>query len=760
MNTRTTGLSLAIALLIAGLLVLAGNGPPGVAARPIQVAIYRDEYGVPHIYGETAAATAYGFGYAQAQDHIEAMRKDFYSATGRMAEFFGAVYVNYDLASRLLHIPETATATYAALTDDHRARIDGFAAGINLYIDENTGSLPSWVLPVEPEEILAWLHFGSIMEEYQHAGAELQAWLGGSAPEGEPSDVGSNMWVVGQGKSAIDAPILHGDPHLAWTGWTQWYEAHLSYPGVNVAGATFFGYPGIAMGANDFMTWSMTDNSPDTADVYIESLNPFNLSQYLYDSQWLPLESEVVTIKVAGSSDRVFTNYYTHHGPVIASETAMMFAAAMSTFEDAAPALEIFNLNDATSISQAFPGDMVPHTPKWNIIAADDAGNIFYLYNIRVAHKSEAYDWSRPLDGSMPATDWGTFLTLAELPQVTNPASEYLQNANNPPWSTAPELDPEDYPSYLGQGTWLGDRGTRVVELMESQGAFTVEDIKATGLDDLSVLARSLTPLLLEAWADLGSTWPDPEGRLAAAIALIEGWDYRGRIDSPVYALFRLWVADFWVLRPSFGASDVPPVGSVSQADQEKMLTALEQATSFMMTNFGRLDPAWGDVHKMKRGATLSLHLGGGNSTLASPRMTSISSFSNGVWWATYGSSYLFVAALTDPVEFWSVRPLGESEDPASPHYADVTALYSANQYKRLWMTLADVQAHQESVIVLAYGTAESVGGVADLPEIASDPSGPDASTYALFAGGAILLGSAVAVSAYVARRRAPGARP
>jgi acyl-homoserine lactone acylase PvdQ len=227
------------------------------------------------------------------------------------------------------------------------------------------------------------------------------------------------------------------------------------------------------------------------------------------------------------------------------------------------------------------------------------------------------------------------------------------------------------------------------------------------------VLARSLTPLLLEAWVDLGSTWPDPEGRLATAIALIEGWDYRGRIDSPVYALFRLWVADFWVLRPSFGASDVPPVGSVSQADQEKMLTALEQATSFMMTNFGRLDPAWGDVHKVKRGAALSFPLGGGNSTLASPRMTSISSFSNGVWWATYGSSYLFVAALTDPVEFWSVRPLGESEDPASPHYADVTALYSANQYKRLWMTLADVQAHQESVIVLAYGTAESVGGVA-----------------------------------------------
>ena len=416
--------------------------------------IYRDEYGVPHVYGDTAEAAAYGFGYAQAQDHIQFMRKDFHYATGRMAEFFGAFYVSYDHASRLLHIPETAAATYTALSAEHRARIDAFAAGINLYIDENSGSLPSWVLPVEPQEVLAWLHFGSIMEEYQRATAELQGTA--LAPSGEPvvAAVGSNMWVVGPEKSAIGVPILHGDPHLAWTGWMQWYEAHISYPGVNVGGATFFGYPGIAMGANDFISWSMTDNSPDTADVYIETLNPSNPSQYLYDGDWLDLESEVVTIKVAGSSDLVFTDYYTHHGPVIYNAGAMAYAVALSTFELAPTTLEIFNLNAATSIAAALPGEMVPNTPKWNIIAADDAGNIFYLYNIRVAHKSEAYNWSRPVDGSTSATDWGPSLTLAELPRSLNPAAGYLQNANNPPWSTAPELDPEDYPSHLNQGSW------------------------------------------------------------------------------------------------------------------------------------------------------------------------------------------------------------------------------------------------------------------------------------------------------------------
>ena len=303
---------------------------------------------------------------------------------------------------------------------------------------------------------------------------------------------------------------------------------------------------------------------------------------------------------------------------------------------------------------------------------------------------------------------------------------------------------------------------------MESQATFTVEEIKATGLDDLSVLARGLTPLLLEAWDDLGPGWPDPDGRLANAIALIDGWDYRGRIDSPVYALFRLRVADFYALGPSFGTSDLPPVGSVSQADQEKMLTALDQATSFMMTNFGRLDPAWGDVHKMKRGS-LVFPLAGGNVTLPSLRMTNANSFSSGVWWATSGSSYMFVAALTDPVEFWSVRPLGESEDSASPHYADVSALYSANQYKRFWMTLADVQAHQESAITLAYlaDAPAPVGGIAELPETAPGPldgATPPAGrsevpTYALIAGSVTAVAFVAGIGVYVGRRRARSTR-
>ena len=303
---------------------------------------------------------------------------------------------------------------------------------------------------------------------------------------------------------------------------------------------------------------------------------------------------------------------------------------------------------------------------------------------------------------------------------------------------------------------------------MVSQPTFSVEEIKTTGLDDLSVLARGLTPLLLDAWADQGPYWPDSDGRLAAAIALIDGWDYLGRADSPVYALFRLWVDDFYALGPSFGRENLPPVGSVSVADQQKMLNALDQATSFMMTNFGRLDPAWGDVHKMKRGSYV-FPLAGGNHSLPSLRMTNTDSFSSGVWWATSGSSYMFVAALTDPVEFWSVRPLGESENQTSPFYADVSGLYSANQYKQVWMTLEDVQAHQTSATTLTYSPEQppAVGGIAELPDTtegsndgaASTAGSPDrfARGYAVVAGGIVAVVLAATAGAWYARRRWPG---
>jgi hypothetical protein len=227
-------------------------------------------------------------------------------------------------------------------------------------------------------------------------------------------------------------------------------------------------------------------------------------------------------------------------------------------------------------------------------------------------------------------------------------------------------------------------------------------------------------------------------------------------------------VVDFYALGPSFGRENLPLPGSVSVADQQKMLTALDQATSFMMTSFGRLDPAWGDVHKMKR-ASYVFPLAGGNQTLPSLRMTNTESFSGGVWWATSGSSYLFVAALTDPVEFWSVRPLGESEDPASPYYADVSALYSANQYKRLWMTLADVQAHETSATTLTYSPEQppAVGGIAELPDTTQDPFDGAASTAgssdaftrgdAVVAGGIVAAALAATAGAWYARRRRPG---
>ncbi len=399
----------------------------------------------------------------------------------------------------------------------------------------------------------------------------------------------------------------------------------------------------------------------------------------------------------------------------------------MSTFEAGGDAIALLqSWASATSVDVFRTPGVVPLIAKWNIVAADSAGNIFYIFNGRIAHKSEAYDWGRPVDGTTSATEWSGLMTMDELPQLLNPARGYLQNANNPPWATAPELDPDDYPLYLGRGTGLNDRGNRAVELLEADPSFTVEEVKVMGMDDLSISGRNVAPLLVQTWAERQASTPDPDGSLAQAMTLIGAWDYTANRESHAYAVYRLWHRDFFALSPGISASNPPPFSGLSEAAKDKMIQALQSSTAEMKSKFGTVDKRWGDVHVIQRGGNFGV--GGGNSTLPTLRMAGVDSYSTSAqaWVATGGSSYMFVAAMSDPVELWSVRPLGQSENPSSPHYNDQTALYAANQYKRVWMTRADVEANAISSVTLAYNgpNPDTDGdGCGDVTEIGDSPS-------------------------------------
>jgi acyl-homoserine-lactone acylase len=398
------------------------------------------------------------------------------------------------------------------------------------------------------------------------------------------------------------------------------------------------------------------------------------------------------------------------HGPLIGTGPGVYYAAAMASFDNVVSRYALFDANEATSIDMGIDPSEPPSIHKWNVITTDRAGNIGYTWNIRAAHKPEGLDWSRPVDGSTSANDWGPLLTAGELPQTTNPAWGFLQNANNSAWTTAPDLDPDDFPSYVG-GSGYGDRAIRADEVLESRPLHSLQDMIDMAFDELSVRAQYLIPVAEEVWLEVGLGTPDPGGTLQDAMDLLGAWDFVQDRESREPALGRLFIDAFYDSNPSFSALNVPPAEEWTQSDKDKMVAALQASTEFMLADIGQLDPLWGDVHKIQRGDQ-SFRVGGGNHELQALHMANTDRFQEGVWWAESGSSYVFVAAFTDPITFYSVRPLGQSEDPASPHYADQTQLFAGEQMKQVWMTLADVQANAESSFSLTYsGSTHNTDG-------------------------------------------------
>ena len=439
----------------------AGAAPEPLAAR---VTIYRDTYGVPHIVGETVEATFWGYGFAQAEDHLERMMMQYRDAQGRRAEILGREalgdghlhFIPYeyrwggDYMQRLLRT-KAAVLERRELIDPAVYRIlDAFARGINYYIAEHRREVPDWIDGVTAEDIEAlersqYFRFYSIHDAL-------------SKMEGTPDsfpDLGSNQWAIESGKSANGRIIHVENVHMPWANRFQNYEAHLITPGqLNAGGISWFGSPFFLDGFNDRITWSATWNEPNLADVYVEEINPNNHLEYRYEGQWRPVRVEHDTCKVQGTNGMETVNlalYYTHHGPVVKFDRArnLAYSVKLPNFRGVNYSSALYGLMKAGNLEEFKAAISRQLMPRWNLLYTDSR-NIYSVYNGTVARRNAKYDWSRPVPGWTMETEWGPFLPFERYPQVLNPASGFLQDCNNPPWvctrgSGLKPLEPEPY---------------------------------------------------------------------------------------------------------------------------------------------------------------------------------------------------------------------------------------------------------------------------------------------------------------------------
>ncbi len=687
-----------------------------------QVSTYRDEYGVPHIVGDTEEATFFGYGYAQAQDHLEKMMLQYRDAQGRRAEVLGSEalgdgYLRFipheyrwdgDYLQRLLRTKRTVVERRDQIDPQVYRILSGFARGVNAYIDEHRAEVPAWIDSITPEDVEAlersqYLRFYSIHE----ALSKLT-----DLPHSFPN-LGSNQFAIAREKST-DGHIIHVEhTHMPWDNRFQNYEAHLITPGkLDAAGISWFGSPFFLDGLNDKITWSATWNTPNISDVYEEKLNPRNSLEYLYEGAWREIEVTYETFRIKGPhglETLTLPCYYTHHGPIVKfdKERHRAYAVKLPNYDGVNYSTNLYRFMKARNLAD-FKAVVALHLmPRWNLLYTDQE-NIYWVHNANVAERADGFDWRQPVPGWVKATEWGPYFPLEKYPQLLNPPSGFIQNCNNPPWlstvnSGLSPLEPAPYylisvqkPEISQED--LNPRGERLLKVLAQNKRFTLEEMKSLAYDTYVVPADVIVPLLTRAFEGKQNEITDP--RIHQTIAILKSWDRRSAAGSVAQTDLYFWAQAYRDLFSSarlsrFLAYARYDINLESPEEQEMALKALEEALRRIEKNFGKAEVAWGEVNVVERGGTFAMD-GTGVFDVLHPDDGALQE--DGRIHSDDGWGHLLVVEESNPKRAWSLLPYGESENPASPHFNDMTKLHSQRKMKPLWLSPQEILAHTESV--------------------------------------------------------------
>jgi len=655
--------------------------------------IQRDHYGVPHISGPTDPDVAFGLAFAHCEDDFATIQEGALIARGQLASVNGAKAAVTDYLIRLLKVRETVTSHYdTALPADARAVLSAYADGVNYYAALHPEKVERGLLPMTGRDVAAGFVFrtpffygldhviGKVMAP---APKTSRVAMAGYSLTG-PIPIGSNAIAVAPSKSADGATRLLVNSHQPYAGPVAWYEAVLdSGEGWHVAGGFFPGSPFMLHGHNAHLGWANTVNAPNVTTVYRLDVNPANPDQYRLDGQWKNFEKGDAAIRVKVWGPLIWTVHrpllWSVQGPVLNTDHGM-FAVRYAGMDEVRQSLQYYRLNKATDRDQWLAAMRLQALPSINYIYADEKGNIGYLYNGLFPVRAEGRDWTEIQPGDRSDLIWHGYLPFDRVPQVWNPKSGYVFNSNNTPFEATgaqDELNPADFSSTMGIQTDMTNRAYRAEETFGADAAITAEAFRHYKFDiaysDRSDLAREI--------AEVVKVDPRTDADLGAAQALLKAWDRRTNIGSRAAAMAVLMRAE---AAHSDSHPDVPPID------------ALRHAIKTLKTHFGRIDPEWGQVNRIRRG-NLDLAIDGGPDTYRAVYGTAQP---DGILNAVAGDTLIMfvtwdkAGALTSD----SINQFGSATlDSHSPHYADQTPLFVAMKTKPVLFTESQLAGNVEA---------------------------------------------------------------
>ncbi len=711
-----------VAVAVLGFIVLAtwepffasAANPSG--ARTYSAEIIRDDYGVPHIYGKTDADTAYGVAIAHAEDDFFTLQDVVAMARGRYGAIAGEDGAKIDYAYHLIDARGTAEREYPKLPADTRALFEAYAAGLNQYAAEHPEERKlANLFPVSGVDVAAGFalrqpfFFGldgvigplvageDLRREH---GPDIPGFprppLPGSAPAeaaepkqartlvlplGEDAEsLGSNAFAVAPKKSGGPTTLI-SNSHQPLRGGVAWYELVVeSGEGWHFAGANFPGSPFPFLGHNEHLGWTNTVNTPDMIDVYQLELDASG-TRYKLDGQWRNLESKWVTLPVKLGPVVLPIRkevLRSEHGPVIKNAKGA-FAIRYGGIGELAQLDAYYRLNKAKTFGEWEAQLSRLAIPSTNFIYADEAGTIAYIYNAAIPARpgNVNADWRSVLPGDRSDLIWQGSFHYANLPKLINPASGWLYNSNNTPFTAAGEgsdLSPYDYAPELGIELKQTNRSWRAYKLLSEASILdraTLERIKYdTGYEREGYVAR-----LFDALEGLKA-----DGKFAEARDLLVSWDFNADGKGRADAIALLIIRDF--MAADYNNKPFPDVAEKLQA-----------AADHLTTHFGRLDPSMGELLRLRQGK-LDLPLDGGSDTLRASTTWDVDD--DGRLSLKHGDSFIMWIewAPGQRVFSRSIQPFGAaSTRPQAKHYTDQMRLFVDHRLKPVYFWREDVLA-------------------------------------------------------------------
>jgi acyl-homoserine-lactone acylase len=695
---------LALVIPLAAVCLAAGDAPE--SNKTEEVTIYRDEFGVPNIFADTAEGAVYGMGYAQAEDRLEEILKQYRRAEGTMAEVFGSAFVRDDYRQRLWQHRAIAEANYGKLDAKGRGLIEAYQAGLKQYMKEHPEEVPGWAPELHPWQIIALGRY--VIWGWPEGDAGSDLLRAGIHPD-PVSPRSSNEWVVTASRTTDGAPLAVIDPHLSWYGPFRFYEARLYGGELQMAGVAIPGLPITSLGHNRFCSVAMTTGGPDAADVYEEELNPSNPRQYKYDGQWreMSIRHEVILVKDGNTTRELpFDIASTHHGPVVAHKDGKAYAMKLPYFDQFRLLEQSYRMATAHNLAEMKAALAMLQLMEQNIMIATVEGDVYYVRNGRVPIRPKGFDWSRPVPGNTSGSEWLGIHPLQDLVQIANPWQGYMQNCN-----TSPEymmyfspLTPARYADkiYLyNADERLHPRAAMVRELLRSRPRLTLQEAFDVVLSPQVYHADHWQKRLIDAWQSAQIGLHDEQ--LAHFCDLIVRWNGRADADSKGALPYRYWKEELGdAARRADHDGQEPPKNLSANA----ILTALRSGMAKMLRERGRLDVAFGEVYRVGRqGSSRTWPVSGGSlAGLTTPRAISFDARDGGkTFVGRSGQTSTQLVLLTRPPRSWTLLPLGESDHPNSKHWDDqAEKLFSPGKLKPTYfMNKQELLKHLESKTVL-----------------------------------------------------------